>query len=123
MLAIAYKANGQITKAVKLLEYIVEGKKALPENHPSRLASQHNPASAYMANGQITKAVKLLEHVVEVRKALPENHPDRRVSEHALAIVYKAIDLGGGGAARAARARGRGPEGTAGELFFSKQDS
>jgi hypothetical protein len=57
-LAIAYQANGQIVRAVKLPEHVVtvEGR-TLAEERPSRLASRHAFAGAYQANGQITYAV------------------------------------------------------------------
>ncbi|KAF2496457.1 kinesin light chain, partial [Lophium mytilinum] len=91
-LAGAYYADGQIKKAVKLLEHVVNvRKKVLEEEHPNQLASQHGLAGAYQADGQIEKAVKLLEHVVNVRKkVLEEDHPDRLASEHALAGAYQA---------------------------------
>ena len=62
-----------------------------PEDHPDRLASQHELASAYEADGQVSKAVKLLEQVVAIReKVLKEDHPDRLASQHVLAISYRA---------------------------------
>jgi hypothetical protein len=52
----------------------------LAEDHPSRLASQHELARAYEAYGQVGKAVELLEHVVAIReKVLREDHPSRLV--------------------------------------------
>ena len=75
-------------EAIELLEHVVEVEKALPENHPDRLASQHELAYAYNNNGQITEAIELLEHVVEVKKALPENHLGRLASQHMLACAY-----------------------------------
>ncbi|OCK78264.1 hypothetical protein K432DRAFT_267909, partial [Lepidopterella palustris CBS 459.81] len=82
----AYQADGQINKAVDLLEHVVTVKsRALAEDHPSRLASQHELASAYQADGQIKKAVDPLEHVVTVElKTLRPDHPDRLISENAL---------------------------------------
>ena len=50
-LAIAYDANGQVQKAVELLEHVVKVQKMLAEDHPGRLASQHALAGAYDANG------------------------------------------------------------------------
>ncbi|KAI8648856.1 NB-ARC domain-containing protein [Fusarium sp. Ph1] len=94
--------DGRMREAVKRLEHVVAiRKKTLAENHPSRLASQHNLARAYQANGQIEKAVDLLEHVVAIQeKILAENHPDRLASQHELARAYqangqieKAVDL------------------------------
>ena len=47
-LAGAYKSDGQIGKAVKLLEHVVAIREhSLAEDHPSRLVSQHALAGAY----------------------------------------------------------------------------
>jgi tetratricopeptide (TPR) repeat protein len=91
-LAKAYRANGQIKEAVKLLERVVAiHAKMLAEDHPSRLASQHDLAVVYQANGQIKEAVKLLERVVAIHaEVLAEDHPDRLASQHELAVVYQA---------------------------------
>jgi hypothetical protein len=53
--------------------------RTLAEDHPSRLASQHELAMAYQSDGQIKKAVALLEQVVESR-TLQEDNPDRLAS-------------------------------------------
>jgi tetratricopeptide (TPR) repeat protein len=91
-LARAYKADGQVQKAVELLEHVVAVKeKVLAEEYPSRLASQHELARAYKADGQVQKAVELLEHVVAVKaKVLAEEHPSRLTSQHELASAYQA---------------------------------
>ncbi|RYC80223.1 hypothetical protein BFJ63_vAg16890 [Fusarium oxysporum f. sp. narcissi] len=102
-LARAYRADGQIKEAVKLLEHVIKEavkllehvvaikETTLAENHPDRLASQHELAGAYQANGQIKEAVKLLEHVVAIReKTLAESHPSRLSSQHELAGAYRA---------------------------------
>ncbi|OQD65065.1 hypothetical protein PENPOL_c006G04970 [Penicillium polonicum] len=61
------------------------------EEHPERLASQHELAQAYKSNGQIKQALKLLEHVVAVRKrTLDEEHPNRLASQYTLAQAYKS---------------------------------
>jgi tetratricopeptide (TPR) repeat protein len=92
VLAMAYEADGQVQKAVELLEHIVKvEEKTLAEEHPSRLASQHALAGAYQADGQVRKAVELLEHIVKVEeKTLAEEHPSRLASQHALAMAYEA---------------------------------
>ena len=89
-LAVAYRANGEIGEAIKLLKHVVEVQEKLAEDHPSRLASQHVLAMAYQANGQIGEAIKLLKHVVEVQEKLAEDHPSRLASQHELAIAYRA---------------------------------
>jgi tetratricopeptide (TPR) repeat protein len=91
-LAGAYRADGQVHKAVALLEHVVEVKeKTLAPEHPDRLASQHELAGAYNADGRVHKAVALLEHVVEVQeKTLAPERPDRLGSQHALAMAYDA---------------------------------
>ncbi|RAR09054.1 kinesin light chain 2 [Stemphylium lycopersici] len=92
VLATAYQADGQVHKAVRLLEHVVEvEEKTLAAEHPDRLASQHELATAYQADGQVHKAVGLLEHVVEVEeKTLAAEHPDRLASQHELATAYQA---------------------------------
>jgi tetratricopeptide (TPR) repeat protein len=91
-LAMAYRADGQVKKAVELLEQVVAVReKVLAENHPDQLASQHALAMAYEADGQVKKAVELLEQVVAVKeKVLAENHPNRLASQHELAGAYRA---------------------------------
>jgi tetratricopeptide (TPR) repeat protein len=85
-------ADGRATEAVQYLEKRCNWqKREYDEEHPSRLASQHELARAYQANGQIKQAVKLLEHVVAVEERTPaEEHPDRLASQHALASAYQA---------------------------------
>ncbi|KAF7505310.1 hypothetical protein GJ744_001013 [Endocarpon pusillum] len=62
-LAGAFEANGQVKEALSLLEQVVKiSEQTLAEDHPDRLASQHELARAYKANGQIKEAVSLLEH-------------------------------------------------------------
>ncbi|OAA62009.1 kinesin light chain [Niveomyces insectorum RCEF 264] len=89
-LACAYLADGQVQRAVDLLEYVVGVKSSFAEDDSSRLTSQHELASAYHANGQIQKAVDLLEHVVRTQKNLPPDSYHRLASEHELARTYEA---------------------------------
>ncbi|EPE08934.1 kinesin light chain 1 [Ophiostoma piceae UAMH 11346] len=89
-LASAYHANGQIQKAVDLLEHVVKVREKLAEDHPSRLGSQHELAAAYRANGQIQKAINILEHVVKFKKKLAEDHRNLLASQHVLALAYRA---------------------------------
>ncbi|QIW98225.1 hypothetical protein AMS68_003743 [Peltaster fructicola] len=91
-LASAYHDDGQIKKAVQLLEHVVRVRESvLAEDHSDHLASQHALAGAYLADGQVKKAVELLEHVVRVRESvLAEDHSDHLASQHALAGAYLA---------------------------------
>ncbi|KAF7505264.1 hypothetical protein GJ744_001127 [Endocarpon pusillum] len=83
---------GKVKEALSLLEQIIKiRKQTLAEDHPDRLASQHELAGAYQANGQVPKAVSLLEQVVKIREqTLAEDHPDRLASQHELARAYQA---------------------------------
>ena len=57
-LAVAYRRDGQVQKAVGLLEAVAEvRKKPLQPDHPSRLASQQALAMADEVAGQLQKAV------------------------------------------------------------------
>jgi thioredoxin-like negative regulator of GroEL len=47
---------------------VVKVQEKLAEDHPSRLASQHDLATVYQANGQINEAVELLQRVVNLRR-------------------------------------------------------
>jgi tetratricopeptide (TPR) repeat protein len=81
---------GNVREAVRLLEHIVKIlEQTLAENHPNRLASQHELARAYLANGQAKEAVQLLEYVIKTEEpTLAENHPDRLASQHVLGRAY-----------------------------------
>ena len=85
---------GQVRDAVRVLKEVVQIQgQALAEDHPSRLASQHELAGAYRANGQVKDAVNLLEEVVRIQgQTLVEDHPSRLASQHNLAIML--WDLG-----------------------------
>jgi tetratricopeptide (TPR) repeat protein len=90
LLGILCLRNGQISRAIELLEHVVKVRKKLGDDHPNRLASQHELASAYLANGQISRAIEILEHVVKVEEKLADDHPDRLASQHELARAYRA---------------------------------
>jgi hypothetical protein len=93
VLAMAYHADGQVHKAVALLEHVVEVEgKTLAAEHPQRLASQHELARAYQADGQVHKAVTLLEHVVSFKvRTLRDDHPSRLVSVEVLDDMYAKL--------------------------------
>ena len=84
--------HGKPKDAVALLEEVVKiQEQSLAEDHPNRLASQHELAGAYQANGQVKKAVMLLEKIVNTEEQfLAEDHPDRLASQHELARAYQA---------------------------------
>ncbi|OAF55744.1 hypothetical protein VC83_07829 [Pseudogymnoascus destructans] len=91
-LARAYAMNGQVERAIKLLELVVKIKEGiLPITHPHQLMSQHVLARPYHKNMQVDKAIKLLEHVVKNGEgALPITNPDHLLSQHELACAYHA---------------------------------
>jgi tetratricopeptide (TPR) repeat protein len=63
----------------------------MAEDHPDRLASQHELAGAYRANEQIKEAVELLKYVVDIESnSVAEDHPHRLASQHELAGAYEA---------------------------------
>ncbi|KAL2782765.1 hypothetical protein BJX66DRAFT_164376 [Aspergillus keveii] len=85
-------ADGRAMEAVQCLEECCNwDRRNHDEEHPSRLASQHELARGYQANGQINQAVELLEQVVAVQeRTLAEEHPSRLASQHELARGYQA---------------------------------
>jgi tetratricopeptide (TPR) repeat protein len=83
--------NGDTTGSITLWEEVMCLEDSLTEDHPDRLASQHELAMAYQANGQVKRAVALLEHVVKVKEgSLTEDHPSLLASQHVLAGAYRA---------------------------------
>jgi hypothetical protein len=59
--------GGLIRVAAEVLKHVVViREKISAEDHPARLASQHELARAYQANGQVKETVKLLEHMVAI---------------------------------------------------------
>ncbi|KAJ5117883.1 hypothetical protein N7526_010906 [Penicillium atrosanguineum] len=88
-------ADGRAKEAVTLLGDVCAWNKCqYDEEHPSRLASQHELAGAYQSNGQIKQAVELLEHVVAVEeRTLDEEHPSRLASQRALQRIKKSIKV------------------------------
>jgi hypothetical protein len=85
------QVDGRILDAVRWLAESRDLSNTLAEDHPSRLASQHDLAHAYQANGQVKDAVQLLEQVVVIRnRVLAEDHPDRLASQQVLVWAYEA---------------------------------
>ncbi|KAK4249021.1 hypothetical protein C7999DRAFT_30552 [Corynascus novoguineensis] len=85
-------ADGRIKEAATSLEEACQWRnRHFAEDHPSRLASQHQLAVAYQANGQVKEAIMLLEQVVSIRqRTLAEDDADLLASQHALAVAYEA---------------------------------
>ncbi|MDI1484963.1 MAG: hypothetical protein OHK93_000097 [Ramalina farinacea] len=85
------RVDGRIEEAVGWLsQCFVWRCGRCPEDHPSRLASQHELAKAYLVNGRFKEAVELLEQVVAIRReTLAKDHPDRLASLNELAIAYR----------------------------------
>jgi tetratricopeptide (TPR) repeat protein len=92
VLAGAYNSDGQVKKAVALLEHIVAvDAELLDEEDAHRLDSELMLARAYLSDGQVKKAVKMLEHVAAVEmKVLEEEDPQRLISQQVLAQAYQA---------------------------------
>ncbi|CRK30176.1 hypothetical protein BN1723_014348 [Verticillium longisporum] len=65
------RAEGRIAEATEILAHVVAVQgRSLAEDHPSRLASQHELAIAYRANGQVEKAVEILAQMEAVRGSI-----------------------------------------------------
>lgn len=62
--------NGDTMGAIRLLHEVLRTQESVVEDHPIRLAWQHDLAGAHQANGRIEQAVALLEYVVRVEKAV-----------------------------------------------------
>ena len=81
-------ADGQAREAVGYFEEVSIWNRCYPDEHPSRLESQHELARAYLSNVQIKQVVELLEHVVAVEeRTLDKEDPDRLESQHKLTNV------------------------------------
>ncbi|KIX08880.1 uncharacterized protein Z518_03537 [Rhinocladiella mackenziei CBS 650.93] len=86
------QVDGRIKEAVRHLQECYNWRREhLDEDHPDRLASQHELAQVYRANGQVKEALRLLEEVVRIEaQTLAKDHPDRLASQHGLARAYEA---------------------------------
>lgn len=71
--------DGKMKEAVLWLRESCEWRdRNLAEDHPDRLAPQHELVRAYQANGHVKEAVELLKHVVAIHtEVLAEDHPSR----------------------------------------------
>lgn len=89
VLALALLDNGEITRAIELLQVLVKAQNTLAERDPERLISQHVLARAYLDNDQADEAIEMLQSITTIQEELFEDHhPDRLASEHVLARAY-----------------------------------
>ena len=74
---------GKVREAVSLLEQVVKiEEQTLAEDHPSRLASQHNLATIFWSLDRRITSLQMMKHVVEIQgQLLDEHHPNRKASE------------------------------------------
>jgi len=62
----------------------------MAEDHPLRLALQHELGKALLANRQVKEALRVLERVVITRKkVLAQDHPPRLMLLQLLASAYQ----------------------------------
>lgn len=90
-LAKALMRNNEVEEAVPLLERVVEiTNRRFPEDHPDRLAPQHELAVAYLKNGRIAEATARLEEVARhCAQTLGEEHPNMARTLYWLADAYE----------------------------------
>jgi tetratricopeptide (TPR) repeat protein len=91
-LASAYRADGQLAKALPLYEETLAKKKAkLGPDHPDTLTSMNNLAYGYEAGGQLAKALPLYEDTLAKMKAkLGPDHPHTLTSMNNLGNAYRS---------------------------------
>lgn len=83
------RVDGRMRDAVGWFEELRKLRFNMPEDHPHRLASQHELAKAHQDNGQPKEAVRLLEQVVAItNRVLAKDHPFLLASQHNLASAY-----------------------------------
>ena len=77
-------------KAVDVFREVLDSQaESLAEDHPFRLASQHNLAEAYLHNGQIDEAVELLERISQFKKKQSAMYEASLLdAQHVLALAY-----------------------------------
>jgi Tfp pilus assembly protein PilF len=90
-LANAYRATGQLPKALPLYEQaLAKGKEKLGPDHPDTVTIMNNLAGVYLRAGQRDKALPLLEQTLAKRKEkLGPDHPHTLNSMNNLALAYK----------------------------------
>lgn len=85
-----YLDQGENGKAVEIFKEVVDVQsRAMTEDHPDRMASQHLLAISYAFNKQNDEATALFEHAVRIRERLPEDNMDRLHSHQVLAVAYR----------------------------------
>jgi tetratricopeptide (TPR) repeat protein len=94
-LARAYNDNGDVQKAMTMLEHLVKTYKMMPlegESLAWLASTQYELARAYNLNGQTEEAVALLQEVVDRHQPASQKDADhdRLRSQHALAVAYTA---------------------------------
>ncbi|MGK5532359.1 tetratricopeptide repeat protein [Streptomyces sp. URMC 129] len=92
-LASAYRAAGDLGRAVPLFERTLSDReRLLGEDHPSTLTSRNNLAEAYRATGDPGRAVPLYEQTLSASvRVLGEDHPSTLISRNNLARAYHAL--------------------------------
>jgi tetratricopeptide (TPR) repeat protein len=90
-LALAYKADGQLKKALSLYEETVAKMTAkLGADHPDTLRTMNNLAGAYWQAKQLGKSIPLFEETLKLREAkLGRDHPDTLITVANLGVNYK----------------------------------
>lgn len=89
VLALSLLDNGEIMRAIELLQVLVTKQKSLDERDPERLISQHVLARAYLDNDQADEAIEMLQSITAIQTEIfSDDHPDRLASEHVLARAY-----------------------------------
>lgn len=94
-LANTHLANGQVQKAISLLEYLLrsQDREHAPESDADRLALERSLGVAYIADARAEDAVSLLQHVVSACSRGPNNsHSDILAVRRELASAHLAND-------------------------------
>ncbi|MER5399414.1 tetratricopeptide repeat protein [Streptomyces sp. NPDC002599] len=91
-LACAYRAAGNLKRAIPLLEdTLVQREQVLGDTHPDTLNSRNNLACAYESVGNLERAIPLYEATLDqCEQVLGPIHPDTLSSRNNLACAYRA---------------------------------